>query len=135
MHGLRATEGRIGIGYSSSWIRDHINQYTPCSLGSVLGNIALGTVCLDTLPRANSIHTYLRGKHWQCSNAPVMMKISTIKTFAGKQNENTVVVQISPNLLTLAHTNYTSPNYYQRYENKATQTNWWEIPFRWAIFS
>ena len=65
-------------------------------------------------------------------NAPVMMKISTIKTFAGKQNENTVVVQISPNLLTLAHTNYTSPNYYQRYENKATQTNWWVIPFRWA---
>ena len=26
-------------------------QYTSCSLGSVLGNPALGTVCLDTLPR------------------------------------------------------------------------------------
>ena len=33
--------------------RDHIIQYIPCSLGSVLGNIAQGTVFLDTLPRAN----------------------------------------------------------------------------------
>ena len=29
--------------------RDHIIQYTPCSVGSVLGNTAQGTVFLDTL--------------------------------------------------------------------------------------
>ena len=33
--------------------RDHIFEYTTCSLGSVLGNTALGIIFLDTLPRAN----------------------------------------------------------------------------------
>ena len=37
--------------------RDHIFEYDPCSLGSVLGNTALGTIFLDTLPRANIRNT------------------------------------------------------------------------------
>ena len=44
----------------------HIFQYTPCSFGSVLGNIAQGTVFLDTLPmgaRTNIRSTSSRGKH------------------------------------------------------------------------
>ena len=48
--------------------RYHIFQYTPCSPGSVLGNIALGSVFLDALPRANIKNTSSCGKHWQCSN-------------------------------------------------------------------
>ena len=35
--------------------RDHIE--TPCSLGIVLGNTALGTVFLDTLPQNQYIPT------------------------------------------------------------------------------
>ena len=45
--------------------RDHIIQYTPCSLGSVFENITLGTVVIDTLPWANIRHTSFHGK--QCS--------------------------------------------------------------------
>ena len=48
--------------------RDHIFQYTPCSLGSELGNMILGTVYLDTLPGANIRNTSLHGKHWQYSS-------------------------------------------------------------------
>ena len=40
--------------------RHHIFQYTPCSLGSVLGNITQGTRFRDTLPKANIRHTSLR---------------------------------------------------------------------------
>ena len=55
--------------YSNDTIsRDHIIQYTPCSLGSVLGNIALGTVFLDTIPRMNIRPTSSHRKHWQCSS-------------------------------------------------------------------
>ena len=49
--------------------RDHIIQYTPCSVGSVLGNTAQGTVFLDTL-RDSLANT---GTHpcaffWRCSS-------------------------------------------------------------------
>ena len=57
MYFLVLTENRDDIEY-----RDHIVQCTPCSLGSVLGNIALGTVFLDTLPRANIRLIYFKSK-------------------------------------------------------------------------
>ena len=40
--------------------RDHIIQFTPCSLGSVLGNTALGTALLDSLPGATMRNTSSR---------------------------------------------------------------------------
>lgn len=39
---------------------DHVTQYTPCPLGSVLGNTALETLFLDTLPGANIEHILVR---------------------------------------------------------------------------
>ena len=48
MYFLVFTGNRDDIARSHDMIcRDHIIQYTPCSLGSVLGNIAQGTVFLD----------------------------------------------------------------------------------------
>ena len=41
----------------------HINHNTLCSLGSVQGNTALGTVFLDPFPRANIMNTSSRGEH------------------------------------------------------------------------
>ena len=58
---------RDGI-LSEMIFKDHIIQYTPCSLGSVQGNTSLGTVFLDTLPRGNIRNTSSRGKHLQCSS-------------------------------------------------------------------
>ena len=43
--------------------RDHNIQYTPCALGSVRRNTALGTVFPRTLPRASIRNTSSRGKH------------------------------------------------------------------------
>ena len=50
--------------------RDHIFQYTPCSQGNVFGNIAQGTVFLDTLPRVNIRRLCIRaspkrGRYWE----------------------------------------------------------------------
>ena len=42
--------------------RGHIFQYTPCSPGSVFGNIALGTIFVDTLPMTYIRHTSSCGK-------------------------------------------------------------------------
>ena len=58
---------RDGI-LSEMIFKDHIIQYTPCSLGSVLENTALGTVFSDTLPIGNIRNTSSRGKHFQCSS-------------------------------------------------------------------
>ena len=58
---------RDGI-LSEMIFKDHIIQYTPCSLGSVQGNTSLGTVFLDTLPRGNIRNTSSRGKHLKCSS-------------------------------------------------------------------
>lgn len=44
--------------YRTIWSTEF--QYTPSSLGSELENTALGTVCLDTLPRALEIALELR---------------------------------------------------------------------------
>ena len=56
-----------GMIFNDMISRYHNIQYTPCSLGSELGNTTLGTVFLDTLPRANIRNTSSRGTHWQCS--------------------------------------------------------------------
>ena len=42
-----------GLIFDDMIYRDHIIQYTPCALGRVQGNIALGTVFLRTLPGAD----------------------------------------------------------------------------------
>ena len=52
--------------------KDQIIQYTPCSLGSVRENTALGTVFSDTLPDVGNIrNTSSRGNIF---NAPAMMQ-------------------------------------------------------------
>ena len=71
--------------------RDHIIQYTPCSLGSVLGNIAPGTIFLDRLPGANIRHTSNTQKHWQCNHANWDIG------FAGKQHISTLIVFVCTN--------------------------------------
>ena len=48
--------------------KDHIIQYTPCSLGSVLEYTALGIVFSDTLPIGNNRNTSSRGKHLRGSS-------------------------------------------------------------------
>ena len=56
----------IFIKWMNFWNRYHIFQHTPCSLGSVLGNTARGTVFRDTLPRMNNRNTSSHGK--KCSS-------------------------------------------------------------------
>ena len=71
---IRRTEGMYFLVFTATGMifndmisRYHNIQYTPCSLGSELGNTTLGTVFLDTLPRANIRNTSSRGKHSLCS--------------------------------------------------------------------
>ena len=57
--------------------RDHIFEYTTCSLGSVLGNTALGTIFLN---RA-SIRGQILGTHPHAENiysAPAMMRMQSV---------------------------------------------------------
>ena len=68
--------------------RDHNIQYTPWSIGSVLGNTALGTVFLDTLPRANIRNTSSQGKHWQCFSNDAGTMQSQCRHLPTRQNLN-----------------------------------------------
>ena len=69
--------GNRGTMVNEMVSRDHIIQYTPCTLMSVFENIALGTVFLDALSKVNIRHTSSQGKHWQCSSN-AMMQIDTM---------------------------------------------------------
>ena len=71
---------RDGI-LSEMIFKDHIIQYTPCSLGSVLENTALGTVFSDTLPIGNIRNTSSRGN---ILIAPAMMQKYSMQTFTSR---------------------------------------------------
>ena len=86
---------RDGI-LSEMIFKDHIIQYTPCSLGSVQGNTSLGTVFLDTLPRGNIRNTSSRGKHLQCSSNDA--EKHNVDICRQSQNAITLVVLIRQNL-------------------------------------
>ena len=76
--------------------KDHIIQYTPCSLGSVQGNTSLGTVFLDTLPRGNNRNTSSRGKHLHCSSNDA--EKPNVDICRHSQNAITLVVLMRQNL-------------------------------------
>ena len=80
---------RDGI-LSEMIFKDHIIQYTPCSLGSVQGNTSLGTVFSDTLPIGNIRNTSSRGKHFQCSSNDA--ETLNVDIYWQSQNAITLVV-------------------------------------------